>query len=90
MYKNEILVSFGVCSFSISSKNEKFPEKFSVSWIKLFVKTVIRLFKLTEVLPRFIIGTCLFEDEQETLSFLGYWVSNLGIFRSLKLKLGYF
>ena len=38
LYKNEILVSFGVCSFSISSKNEKFPEKFSISWIKLFVK----------------------------------------------------
>ena len=29
--KNEILVSFKVCSFSISSKNEKFPEKFPVN-----------------------------------------------------------
>ena len=36
--QNKILVSFGVFSFSISSKNEKFPEKFSVNWIKLFVK----------------------------------------------------
>ena len=29
--KTEILVSFKVCSFSISSKNEKFPEKFPVN-----------------------------------------------------------
>ena len=33
----KILVSFGVCSFSISSKNEKFPVKFLVNWIKLFI-----------------------------------------------------
>ena len=29
--KNEMLVSSRVCSFSISSKNKKFPEKFSVN-----------------------------------------------------------
>ena len=34
----KVLLSFEVCSFSISSKNEKFPVKFSVNWINLFVR----------------------------------------------------
>ena len=31
-----------------------------------------------------------FVDGQETWYFLGYWARNLGIFKYLKLKSGYF
>ena len=51
--KNEILVSFRVCSFSISSKNESFQKVFS-KLDKIVLQTVNRLFKLTDFLSRFI------------------------------------
>ena len=63
--------------------------KFFSKLDKIVRQTVIRLFKLTHFYPG-LYRACLFVDGQENRYFLGYWASNLGIFRYLKLQSGYF